>query len=361
VASGSFIVGYRGETMTRAPARARLATTLAFGIAALSGGCVASRGSVGHPVPTRIEDAQFVSLGGIDQWITIRGDDVRRPILVLLHGGPGDVQSPYVSVYAPYERAFVLVQWDQRGAGKTFAKYGDRTPDLTLERVANDGIELVEYLRRRFKENPIIVLGHSWGTVIGTSMVRARPDLFAAYVGTGQVASWAESAAAQFQFLKSKAKETGNAVLAAQLDSIGNLDPTNAAQYFAATRSLRTFMPDSDKAWFSRMRALAPDSLGLTDDGRAAINAGMRYSGRVLLPTQMQEGLSTTALKFDLPYFVIQGQDDWFTPTAPAKSYFDKVVAPRKRMVVLEGAGHFALVTHPGAFITVLESMLDGR
>jgi pimeloyl-ACP methyl ester carboxylesterase len=300
-------------------------------------------------------------LGGIDQWITIRGDDVRRPILVLLHGGPGDVQSPYVSVYAPYERAFVLVQWYQRGAGKTFAKYGDRTPDLTLERVANDGIELVEYLRRRFKENPIIVLGHSWGTVIGTSMVHARPDLFAAYVGTGQVASWAESAAAQFQFLKSKARETGNAVLAAQLDSIGNLDPTNPGQYFAATRSLRNFMPDSDKAWFSRMRALATDSLGLTDDGRAAINAGMRYSGRVLLPTQMQEGLSTTALKFDLPYFVIQGQDDWFTPTAPAKSYFDKVVAPRKRMVVLEGAGHFALVTHPGAFIAVLESMLDGR
>jgi pimeloyl-ACP methyl ester carboxylesterase len=271
------------------------------------------------------------------------------------------VQSPYVSVYAPYERAFVLVQWDQRGAGKTFAKYGDRTPDLTLERVANDGIELVEYLRRRFKGNPIIVLGHSWGTVIGTSMVHARPDLFAAYVGTGQVASWAESAAAQFQFLKSKARETGNAVLAAQLDSIGNLDPTNPGQYFAATRSLRNFMPDSDKAWFSRMRALATDSLGLTDDDRAAINAGMRYSGRVLLPTQMQEGLSTTALKFDLPYFVIQGQDDWFTPTAPAKSYFDKVVAPRKRMVVLEGAGHFALVTHPGAFITVLESMLDGR
>jgi len=347
---------------TTRSARARLATTLAYGIVtALSAGCTAARGSVGHPPPTRIEDARFVSLGGIDQWITIRGDDVRRPILLLLHGGPGDVQSPYVSVYAPYERAFVLVQWDQRGAGKTFATYRDRTPDLTLERVANDGIELAEYLRRRFKENSIIVLGHSWGTVIGTRMVQARPDLFAAYVGTGQVASWAESAAAQFEFLKSKAKETGNAVMVAQLDSIGNLDPTNAAQYFAATRPLRNFLPDSDKAWFSRMRALTTDSLGMTDDDRAAINAGMRYSGRALLPTQMQEQLSTSALRFELPYFVIQGQHDWFTPTAPAKSYFDRVVAPKKRMVVLEGAGHFALVTHPDAFIAALESMLDGR
>ena len=341
-----------------------LATTrkLAYGIlAALSVGCAASRGSVEHQAPTRIEDARFVSLGGIDQWITIRGDDVRRPILLLLHGGPGDVQSPFVSAYGPYERAFVLVQWDQRGAGKTFAKYRDGTPDLTLDRVASDGIELAGYLRQRFKGNSIIVLGHSWGSVIGTSMVSARPDLFAAYVGTGQVASWAESAAAQFEFLKLKAKETGHVAMAATLDSIGTLDPTNAAQYFAATRPLRNFMPDSDKAWFSRMRSLMTDSLGMTDDDRAAVEGGMRFSGRTLLPTQMQERLSTSALRFELPYFVIQGQHDWFTPTAPAKSYFEKVVAPKKRLVVLEGAGHFALVTHPGAFIAALESMLDDR
>ncbi|MFL5639710.1 MAG: alpha/beta fold hydrolase [Gemmatimonadaceae bacterium] len=348
--------------MARRSARARLATTLACGIVpALSAGCMAARGGAERPLSTRIEDARFVSLGGIDQWITIRGDDVRRPILLLLHGGPGDVQSPYVSVYAPYERAFVLVQWDQRGAGKTFATYRDRTPDLSLERVAKDGIELAEYLRRRFKGNSIIVLGHSWGTVIGTKMVSARPDLFAAYVGTGQVASWAESAAAQFEFLKTKARETRNAAMMAQLDSIGTLDPTNAAQYFTATRPLRNFLGDADKAWFSRMRALTRDSLGMTDDDRTAVNEGMNFSGRTLLPTQMHEQLSTSSLRFELPYFVIQGQDDWFTPTDPARAYFDKVVAPRKRMVVLEGAGHFALVTHASAFIAALQSMLDGR
>ena len=335
---------------------------LGSGIAmTVSAGCGTVRGGGGQSVPTRIEEARFVSLGGIDQWITIRGDDVRRPILVLLHGGPGDVQSPYVPVYAPYEQAFVIVQWDQRGAGKTFARYRDRTPDLTLERVASDGIELVEYLRRRFKGNSIVLLGHSWGTVIGTSMVSARPELFAAYVGTGQVASWAESAAAQFAFVKARARETGNAALVAQLDSIGDLDPTNVTQYFTATRSLRNFLPDSDKAWFSRMRALTTDSLGMTDDERTAVNAGMSFSGRTLLPTQMQEQLSTSALRFELPYFVIQGRDDWFTPTAPARSYFEKVVAPKKQMVVLEGAGHFALVTHPGAFIAALDSMLNGR
>src|SRR5689334_9047144 len=97
--------------------------TLAYWIAALSIGCAPARTTVEHPVSTRIADARYVSLGGIDQWITIRGDDDRRPILLLLHGGPGDAQSAYVSAYAPYEPHFVLVQWDQRGAGRTYAKY----------------------------------------------------------------------------------------------------------------------------------------------------------------------------------------------------------------------------------------------
>jgi pimeloyl-ACP methyl ester carboxylesterase len=347
--------------MAKRSVTVRLASMLAYGIVALSTGCVSARSSLERPASTRIEDARYVSLGGIDQWITIRGDDVHRPILLLLHGGPGDAQSPYVSAYARYERDFVLAQWDQRGAGKTFAKYRDSTPDLTLERVAKDGIELAEYLRRRFQGNRIIVLGHSWGTVIGTVMVRARPELFTAYVGTGQVASWAESADAQLEFLKSKAREPGNAAMAATLDSIGRVDPMNAAQYFAATRPLRNFIPDSDKAWLSRVRTLVRDSSALTDDDRAALNAGMNFSGRTLLPTQMRGRLSADALRFELPYFVIQGQNDLFTPTGPATSYFAKVVAPRKQMVVLEGAGHFALVTHPDAFIAALERMLNGR
>ena len=349
--------------MAKESARRCYATALALAyviVAALSAACAAPS-AAGRATPTRVEDARFISLGGIDQWITIRGDDAHHPILFLLHGGPGDAQSPYATVYAPYERDFVLVQWDQRGAGKTFAKYRDLTPDLTLDRVAKDGIALAEYLRQRFKGNRIILLGHSWGTVIGTVMVRARPDLFAAYVGTGQVASWAESAKAQFEFLKSRARETGNAALIAQLDSVGHLDPMNTAQYFAATRSLRDFLSDADKRWLARMRALATDSSGMTGDDRAAINAGMMFSGRALLPTQTREALSASALTFRLPYFVIQGQDDWFTPTAPAKSYFDKVVAPTKRMVALQGAGHFALVTHTDAFIEALVSMVGAR
>jgi len=309
--------------------------------------------------PTRIEEALFVPLGGIEQWITIRGDDTRAPILILVHGGPGDVQSPFVSTYSPYERDFLLVQWDQRGAGKTYGKYGPKTPDLTLERVAKDGIELAEYLRRRFKPNGIIVLGHSWGTAIATEMVRSRPDLFAAYVGTGQIASWAESVNAQFAFLKLKAQETNNATMLADLEAIGHPDPFNAKQYFAFTRPLRKYLDESDTRWLSGLPELTRDSPGITDEGMKSLLEGMSFSGRTLLPTSMRENLSTEALRFDLPYFVIQGRDDMFTPTAAAKAYFDRVTAPKKRFAQIDDAGHFALATNSGSFIAVLKDMLQ--
>ena len=306
----------------------------------------------------RIEEARFVTLGGIEQWITIRGDDLRNPILVLLHGGPGDVQSPLVSTYRPYERDFVLVQWDQRGAGKTYGRYGDATPDLTLDRVAKDGIELATYLERRFPHNRIVLLGHSWGTAIGTKMVLSRPDLFAAYVGTGQIASWSESVHAQFDFLREKARDDRNAALLAQLDSIGRPDPMNASQYFAFTRPLRRYLDPSDSAWLAGLRDRLIHAPGYTEADWAALGKGMELSGRTFLPTQMRETLSTSALRFELPYFVIQGRDDRFTPTAPAAAYFAKVRAPKKRMVVIEDAGHFALATHAEQFVAVLKELL---
>jgi pimeloyl-ACP methyl ester carboxylesterase len=155
----------------------------------------------------RVEEASFVTIGGIEQWMTIRGDDDRKPVLLLLHGGPGDVQSPFISIYAPYERDFVLVQWDERGAGQTFAKNG--AAGVTLERLTADGIDLAQQLRRRFSKQKLILFGHSWGSLIATGMAQQRPDLFDAYVGTGQVTGWADTVQFQFDFLKRRYKEKG--------------------------------------------------------------------------------------------------------------------------------------------------------
>src|ERR1700760_4780130 len=107
-------------------------------------------------VVSPIDETTFVSLGGLDQWISIRGDDRRNPVLLVVHGGPGEAQWPQAAHYLAWEKRFTVVQWDQRGAGHTYGRYGAKTPDMTLDRIANDGVELADYLCRTLGKRKII-------------------------------------------------------------------------------------------------------------------------------------------------------------------------------------------------------------
>ena len=303
----------------------------------------------------RVEEAAFMQIGGIQQWVTIRGDDDRHPVLLLLHGGPGDVQSPLVSTYAPYEKDFVLVQWDQRGAGRTFAKNG--AAGVSLEKQIADGIELGAALRKRFPKQPLIAFGHSWGSVVATGMVQQRPDLFDAYVGTGQVAAWADAVQFQFDFLKRRYKENGDAKALAALEAIGTPDPNNVKQYFGFSRPIRQHMNASDTAWLANALALLKAS-GETDATLKAAMNGATASAEALVGAMVAEDLPATASRFTIPYYVIQGRHDLFTPTPLAEAYFAKVSAPRKRLIIIEDAGHFALTTHQPQVIAALKECL---
>jgi pimeloyl-ACP methyl ester carboxylesterase len=299
----------------------------------------------------RVEEASFLRIGGIEQWVTIRGDDDRRPVLLLLHGGPGDVQSPFISVYAPYEKDFVLVQWDERGAGQTFAKSG--AAGVTLERLIADGIDLAQQLRQRFSGQKLIVFGHSWGSLIATGMVQQRPDLFDVYVGTGQVTSWPDTVQFQFDFLKRRYKEKGDANALAALEAIGKPDPKNRKEYFSWSRPIRQFMNPSDTAWLAGIRKAATAN-GVTETTMKAIEGGMIASG----PALGFADLPTTGGRFKTPCYVIQGRDDLFAPTPLVEAYFNKVSAPKKRLFVIEGAGHFALATHQAEVIGALKQIV---
>jgi pimeloyl-ACP methyl ester carboxylesterase len=300
----------------------------------------------------RIEEAAFITIGDIEQWVTIRGDDSRNPVLMLLHGGPGDVQSPFISTYAPYEKDFVLVQWDERGAGRTFSRNG--AAGVTLGRQISDGIELAAWLRKRFPGQKLIVFGHSWGSIIATGIVQQRPELFDAYVGTGQVAAWADTVQFQFDFLKQRYKDNGDAAALAALDAIGKPDPKNLKQYYSFSRPIRQHMNASDTAWLADLRQLALAN-GETETTLKATGEGMNASGSALAQSMTVQDLLATALNFKVPYYVIQGRHDLFTPTPLAEAYFGRVSAPKKRLFIIEDAGHFALSTHQADVIAALK------
>jgi proline iminopeptidase len=303
----------------------------------------------------RIEEASFITIGGIGQWVTMRGDDERKPVLLLLHGGPGDVQSPLISTYAPYEQDFVVVQWDQRGSGRTFAKNG--AAGVTREKLVADGIDLSVQLHKRFARAPLILFGHSWGSIIATGMVQQRPDLFAAYVGTGQVTAWADVVQFQFDFLKERYREKGDTAALAALEAIGTPDPRNVQQYFGFSRPIRQNMNASDTAWLTGLLN-AYKASGETEEALKAIGDGSLASGRALIDASVATNFPATATSFKLPYYVIQGRHDLFSPTPLVEAYFNKVSAPKKRLIIIEDAGHFALATHQAQVIAALKETL---
>lgn len=304
-----------------------------------------------------IDSAGFVQIGGIDQWISVKGADRANPVILVVHGGPGETQWPVASNYAAWERQFTVAQWDQRGAGRTFGRNGASTPEVNLERITRDGIEVVEHLCRTLGKQSVIVLGHSWGSIVAVRMVQRRPELFAAYVGTGQVASWRASVQMQFDHLLQKARRDNDRDTVRELEAIGEPDPSNATQYFAFTRGrLGAAMPAADHEWLKGLRAMTPASLGVDAREFQDLVEGMEISARSVLPDQMATDLPATATDIGTAFLVIQGRDDITTPTAAAVEYFGKVQAPHKQLVLIDGAGHFAFMTHPAEFLATLES-----
>jgi pimeloyl-ACP methyl ester carboxylesterase len=329
---------------TVAAALAALATPAA----AQTKACAAQPSSEGKS----IEEARFVPLGGIDQWVTIRGTNRTNPILLHVHGGPGIAFSAFVAEFAPYEADFTVVQWDQRGSGCTFGRNGETTPDVTLNRLARDGIELAGYLHDRFADRKIIVLGHSFGTIVATEMVRRAPEQFAAYVGTGQFTSLAATMEALLTHLRAVAAAAGDADLAAQLDQVAALDGPSQQKFGALNRLMSSRMPAVDAAFMRRLEPRAAEVM--TAKELADWQNGRRTSMGRLMPEMPQVDLVVGVGRLEVPFILIQGSDDTNTPTAPAVVYFEGVEAPAKELVVIDGAGHFPHLTHAPQFLAAL-------
>lgn len=303
--------------------------------------------------PNGIDDAKYVGIGGIEQWITIRGEDRNNPVLLVLHGGPGDATNPWgYAGFRSWLKVFTVVQWDQRGAGRTFGRNGPSSaPTITIERMTQDGIELAEWLRKTLQKNKIVIVGHSWGSILGVFMAKTRPDLFYAFVGTGQVADPARNYAVAYDDLLKKAESLGDPSAIRELKEIGR-PPYPDGRGYRIQRKWSNLFEGAD-AFISSMLGFALSAPGYsTRDVNDWID-GQSLSAERLVP--QTSVLAPTALggEFAMPVFVIQGAEDFTTPTSLARNFVNSIRAPRKAFVPIDG-GHFAVFMKPAAFLNEL-------
>jgi pimeloyl-ACP methyl ester carboxylesterase len=303
--------------------------------------------------PRGIDEAQYVKVGDIEQWITIRGWDRDNPILLFLHGGPGDVTNPWTfALFAPWEKHFTVVQWDQRGAGRTLRKSGPAVaPTITVDRMVQDGIELTEYLLKHLGKRKIIVVGHSFGTILELGMVRSRPELFYAYIGTGQVADETKNYFVAYDELLKKARAIGNQQAIDELSQVGPPPYESGGGYRIQWKWANTFEGASEFLYGTLGFALVAPGNSVQDINDS--NDGQVLSAERLVPQTESKGPKDLGLEFSIPMFFIQGAEDFTTPTALARNYLNSIKAPRKEFVTING-GHFAVFMHSDQFLQEL-------
>ena len=305
--------------------------------------------------PNIIDEARYVKIGSIEQWITIRGEDRNNPVLLFLHGGPGDATNPWsYAVFRSWLRYFTVVQWDQRGAARTLGKNERSVAEtITIDRLSQDGIELAEFLRTSLHKEKIILVGHSWGSILGIFMVKKRPEILYAFVGTGQVANPAMNYTTAYRELLKKAKAVGEQRAIKELSEVGPPPYTNGRGY-GVQRKWSNLFEHADTFLASMLGlALAAPGYSLRDFNDWL--EGQEVSAERLVPQTSKLKPETLAGNFAVPVFIIQGTEDFTTPATLARQFLRSIRAPKKEFLEIEG-GHFAVFMKSDAFLRMLRA-----
>lgn len=338
-------------------------------IASYAGGREIIRDLARIVAPSGVQESFKTRIGGIDQWINVRGQDQSNPIIVFIHGGPASPLTPTLWQFQrPLEEYFTIVNWDQRGSGKTFreASADSIAGTVHIPRYVDDAIEVVEYIRQRYHKERVILMGHSWGTIIGMHAALKRPELFYAYVGIGQVINTRENERLSYEYAVAQAKQHNNSVATQELQSVapypGNQPITRAriiiarkwAQFYGGMSAFR----ESSEYFFKAPR-LSPE---YSAADICAIDQGNLFTLDKILPEFVSVDFNHVR-KFPVPVVMFMGRHDYTTPSEPTALWLSRVTAPFKQGVWFEHSAHMMPWEEPGktaiSLVTIVRPLAD--
>jgi pimeloyl-ACP methyl ester carboxylesterase len=308
--------------------------------------------------PNGIIEQRFVKVGGIEQWIQIRGEDRDNPVLLVLHGGPGWPNAVFTLPLRPWEQHFTVVQWDHRGAGKTLRRNGKAgSGEMSFDRRVADAVEVIEFLREHLGKEKVVVLAESMGTLTGLPLVKRRPDLVHALVVTDLYVDMVANEARKYQLTLERLRATGNTKGVAALEEIGG-DPAgwdlrawNTNMAWAFKTNLPT--PNLDRKLLFPL-ALTSPIYSLRD--LSSLFTGFQWSTAQMFQELMAYDARQLGTRFEVPFFLFQGETDVITLTSLATEYFEEVEAPTKELALIKDAGHFAAFTQPERYLAELHT-----
>ena len=307
--------------------------------------------------PNGIEETIAVPINGTKQWLSIRGRDKRNPILLFIHGGPGGTFMPTAwSIQSPWEDYFTVVQWDQRGAGKTYKANDPKALEqtMTIPQMTTDAVSVVAYLRKTYQKEKVFVVAHSWGTVLGVGVAQQHPDWLYAYVGVGQYVDSARNEMDGYAFALREAEQHGNAEAVKELKQI--------APYPGDMNTLTFEKIGAERKWVAYYGGVAYGRNGLDfDEGISSLSPdyseadfdaqgqGAGYSAEHLLKPLLQLNL-TSVTQLSCPVFLFEGRHDYATSHLLAAEWLQKLHVPLKKLVWFDNSAHMVMEEESGRF-----------
>lgn len=303
-----------------------------------------------------------IPVNGAHQWLLIRSEDIRNPLLLYLHSGPGTTELiPFRQYQQALEQFFTIVVWEQRGTGKSFSPSLAAT-NMTINQLLADGRAVTAYLCKRFKQGKVLLVGHSWGSALGMLLVRNHPALYHAFVGCGQMVHPARGEQIGYHYCLRRARGL----------------PRAQQELLALDRPRPYLSIDPQGHWFEKLKTqrkwlltLGGELYGRKDYGLlfnwntimqpeyswldfVQFAQGSTFSLKQLWPEVMHLNLLRQVPRLNVPVFFLQGKHDYLTPGVLVERYFEKLQAPHKELIWFHVSGHHPLYEERRKFQNIL-------
>jgi pimeloyl-ACP methyl ester carboxylesterase len=321
-----------------------------------------ARGSV---VAGSIASMEKVRLGGVDQWVVIRGKNANNPVLLFLSGGPGGTETGWNRLWIPQlEDHFVVVNWEQRGAGKSAGLLLSDWSHMTPQQYVADALQLTQFLRQRFHQDKIYIVGHSWGSMVGIWMAQQRPELFAAYVGIGQMVNPTLNDQMGYQYVLDKAREAGNTALIKKLEAngpppyhgLGMLKYNDYLDLLYSKYIGEAILKNNPKATWNHGSSLI-DSVNIPEFGLADKVATVPATDLTFMRVYDQLGnvdYQKQIPELKLPVYFATGRYDLSDMAVLTERYYQALKNPQKHLVWFEASGHAPIYEQTPDFLNFM-------
>lgn len=310
------------------------------------------KGHDGVTAADSIAELEKLKLGGIEQYVLIRGKNKNNPVILFLHGGPGSAQIGFVSKYiSRLEDEFIVVNWDQRGSGKSYSKSVPKET-MNLEQFISDAYELVEHLCNRFNTKNIYVVGHSWGSLLGSMLVSRYPERFKVYIGMGQVINMNDNEKISYRYVLEEAKKANNHKAVKALGRIGE------PPYKNEMKDLMT-----QRKWLGKFKGAVYEKKLIREFAMALLISpeysllnvftwfsGNKFSVKYMWSELLKFDIYRDVPEFKVPVYFCTGRHDYNTPFELSYRYYETLNAPHKEYIWFERSAHSPIFEEPDKF-----------